>query len=47
MHIVLEIGVYIGFSTMGWSEAVGSSGYVTGLELSPEYGTYVLYLTNF
>ncbi|KAF7924185.1 uncharacterized protein EAE97_010797 [Botrytis byssoidea] len=34
---ILEIGTYIGFSTMGWSEAVGPEGHVTGLEFSPEY----------
>jgi predicted O-methyltransferase YrrM len=34
---ILEIGVYIGFSTMGWAEAVGPDGHVTGLEFSPEY----------
>jgi predicted O-methyltransferase YrrM len=35
--LVLEIGTYIGFSTMGWAEAVGPQGHVTGLEFSPEY----------
>ena len=34
---VLEIGTFIGFSTMGWAEAVGPNGHVTGLEFSPEY----------
>jgi hypothetical protein len=34
---VLEIGTYIGFSTMGWSSAVGPDGHVTALEFSPEY----------
>ena len=34
---VLEIGTFIGFSTMGWSEAVGPDGHVTALEFSPEY----------
>ncbi|KAF3384076.1 putative caffeoyl-CoA O-methyltransferase 2 [Talaromyces pinophilus] len=34
---ILEIGTYIGFSTMGWAEAVGPQGYVTGLEVSAEY----------
>ncbi|KAJ4396649.1 hypothetical protein N0V93_000870 [Gnomoniopsis smithogilvyi] len=34
---VLELGVYIGFSAMVWSEAVGPSGSVVGLELSEEY----------
>jgi predicted O-methyltransferase YrrM len=30
--IVLEIGVYLGFSSLIWAEAVGPSGKVTGLE---------------
>jgi ubiquinone/menaquinone biosynthesis C-methylase UbiE len=34
---VLEIGTFIGFSTMGWSSAVGPDGHVTALEFSPEY----------
>ncbi|ETS81850.1 hypothetical protein PFICI_06852 [Pestalotiopsis fici W106-1] len=34
---VLEIGVYLGFSTMTWSHAVGPSGTVTGLEFNPEF----------
>ncbi|KAF3760795.1 S-adenosyl-L-methionine-dependent methyltransferase [Cryphonectria parasitica EP155] len=34
---VLEIGVYIGFSGMVWSHAVGKQGTVVGLELSEEY----------
>lgn len=34
---ILEIGTFIGFSTMGWAEAVGPSGHVTALEFSPEY----------
>ncbi|KUJ09255.1 O-methyltransferase-like protein [Mollisia scopiformis] len=34
---VLEIGTFIGFSTMGWSEAVSTNGHVTALEFSPEY----------
>jgi predicted O-methyltransferase YrrM len=33
----LEIGVYLGFSAMLWSEAVGPTGSVVGLELSDEY----------
>lgn len=38
MHnAVLEIGVYLGFSSMTWSHAVGPSGIVTGLEFSPDY----------
>jgi len=36
---VLEIGTFIGFSTMGWAHAVGSSGHVTALEYSPEYAS--------
>ena len=35
--IVLEIGMYVGFSTMGWAEAVGPEGNVTALEFSQEY----------
>jgi predicted O-methyltransferase YrrM len=34
---VLEIGVYVGFSSMLWSHAVGKDGKVTGLEYSEEY----------
>ncbi|ROV96255.1 hypothetical protein VMCG_07650 [Cytospora schulzeri] len=34
---VLELGVYIGFSGMVWSHAVGKDGKVVGLELSEEY----------
>ncbi|KIN07977.1 hypothetical protein OIDMADRAFT_99921 [Oidiodendron maius Zn] len=34
---ILEIGTFIGFSTMGWAKAVGPNGHVTGLEFSPEY----------
>ncbi|KAM3088210.1 hypothetical protein ACMFMG_002265 [Clarireedia jacksonii] len=34
---VLEIGTFIGYSTMGWASAVGPDGHVTGLEFSPEY----------
>lgn len=34
---VLEIGVYLGFSSMTWSHAVGPSGTVTGLEFNPEF----------
>lgn len=36
-YLVLEIGCYVGFSAMGWSEAVGSDGHVTTLEFSPQY----------
>lgn len=36
-NIVLEIGTFIGFSTMGWSEAVGADGHVTALEFDPGY----------
>ena len=35
--IVLEIGTFIGFSTLGWLDAVGPDGLVTALEFSPEY----------
>ncbi|KAL7623355.1 hypothetical protein AAE478_007036 [Parahypoxylon ruwenzoriense] len=34
---VLEIGVYVGYSSMVWSYAVGPEGKVTGLEFDPEY----------
>ncbi|KAJ0120240.1 o-methyltransferase family protein [Diaporthe amygdali] len=34
---VLELGVYIGFSAMVWSHAVGKEGEVVGLELSEKY----------
>ncbi|KAI1207259.1 S-adenosyl-L-methionine-dependent methyltransferase [Annulohypoxylon truncatum] len=34
---VLEIGVYVGFSAMIWSHAVGPQGKVTGLEYDEEY----------
>ncbi|KAG0650414.1 O-methyltransferase 6 [Hyphodiscus hymeniophilus] len=34
---VLEIGTFIGFSTLGWVEAVGPKGHVTALEYSAEY----------
>jgi len=34
---VLEIGCFIGFSAMGWSEAVGPDGHVTTLEFVPKY----------
>ncbi|KAH6655896.1 O-methyltransferase [Truncatella angustata] len=36
---VLEIGVYLGFSSMVWSHAVGLTGKVTGLEFSPDYAS--------
>jgi hypothetical protein len=35
--LVLEIGTYIGFSTLGWASAVGPEGHVTALEFSAEY----------
>lgn len=35
--VVLEIGTYIGFSTLAWASAVGPEGHVTALEFSPEY----------
>ncbi|KPM36302.1 hypothetical protein AK830_g10270 [Neonectria ditissima] len=34
---VLEIGVYVGYSAMVWSHAVGPEGRVTGLEFEPDY----------
>jgi len=34
---ILEIGTYIGFSTLAWASAVGPEGHVTALEFSPEY----------
>jgi predicted O-methyltransferase YrrM len=37
MPTVLEIGVYVGFSALVWADAVGSDGFVTGLEFEPEY----------
>lgn len=36
MTKVLELGVYIGFSSLTWSYAVGKDGTVVGLELSEE-----------
>ncbi|KAK6063726.1 O-methyltransferase [Seiridium cupressi] len=38
-HPVLEVGVYLGFSSLTWSHAVGPSGSVTGLEFSPEFAS--------
>lgn len=35
--IVLEIGVYVGFSALVWADAIGPDGLVTGLEFEPEY----------
>jgi predicted O-methyltransferase YrrM len=34
---VLEIGVYVGYSSLVWAHAVGPEGKVTGLEFSDEY----------
>ncbi|KAI1495556.1 O-methyltransferase [Biscogniauxia marginata] len=34
---VLEIGVFVGYSAMVWSHAVGPDGKVTGLEFNPDY----------
>lgn len=34
---VLEIGVYVGYSAMVWSHAVGPEGRVTGLEFESKY----------
>ncbi|PVH91172.1 family 3 O-methyltransferase [Periconia macrospinosa] len=36
---ILEIGTYIGFSTLAWSQAVGPFGHVTTLEFNPEYAS--------
>lgn len=33
---MLEIGVFVGYSALLWSHAVGPDGAVTGLEYSPE-----------
>jgi len=35
--IVLEIGCFVGFSSMGWSHAVGVDGHVTTLEFNAKY----------
>ena len=35
--IVLEVGVYVGYSALVWAHAVGPEGKVTGLEFSEEY----------
>jgi len=34
---ILEIGCFVGFSALGWAEAVGKDGQVTTLEFSEEY----------
>lgn len=34
---MLEVGVYLGYSAMVWSNAVGPDGRVTGLESNAEY----------
>ncbi|KAK6206414.1 O-methyltransferase [Colletotrichum tabaci] len=36
---VLEIGVYLGFTSLVWADAVGPRGKVVGLELSAEYAS--------
>ncbi|KAK2051302.1 O-methyltransferase [Colletotrichum caudatum] len=36
---VLEVGVYMGFTSLVWADAVGPDGKVVGLELSPEYAS--------
>jgi predicted O-methyltransferase YrrM len=36
---VLEVGVYVGYSAMAWSHAVGVQGRVVGLEFSPNYAS--------
>jgi predicted O-methyltransferase YrrM len=35
--LVLEIGTFIGFSTLGWLDGVGPDGLVAAHEFSPEY----------
>lgn len=35
--IVLDIGVFVGYSAYVFSHAVGPDGLVTGLEINPEY----------
>ncbi|KAI2470900.1 S-adenosyl-L-methionine-dependent methyltransferase [Annulohypoxylon bovei var. microspora] len=39
---VLEIGVYVGYSAMIWSHAIGPQGKVTGLEYDEEYSALAL-----
>lgn len=34
---MLEIALYLGYSAMLWSDAVGPGRFVTGLELDAEY----------
>lgn len=34
---ILEIGVFVGYSSLGWAHAVGEDGVVTGLEFEAEY----------
>ena len=34
---VLEVGVFVGYSSLVWAHAVGPDGKVTGLEFKPEY----------
>lgn len=34
---ILEVGVYVGYSSLVWAHAVGEKGSVTGLEFSEEY----------
>ena len=36
MRVVLEIGVFVGYSAMLWAHATGPEGLVTGLEYDPE-----------
>lgn len=36
---MLEIGVYLGFTSLVWADAVGPRGKVVGLELSAEYAS--------
>lgn len=37
MSLVIDVGVFVGYSAMVWSHAVGPQGHVTGLEISPEF----------
>lgn len=34
---ILEVGVFVGYSSLAWAHTVGEKGTVTGLEFSPEY----------
>lgn len=45
---ILEIGTFIGYSSLTWAHAVGAEGHVTTLEFSEEYATAAreLFKTN-